>query len=123
MDAPTPSNPNPDPRAEAGPAGQSDANVKVVRGGDIISMLVGGLVYVFVAGCGVLHILAATKIWNPFFWQGQLWTGVFMVAAPTAIMVLTALPYRVRKRMPESVATVGIMALWIAFFWAACGGH
>ncbi len=96
---------------------------KVIRGGDIVGMLVGGFVYIVVAGSGVLHVLAATRVWNPFHWQGQLLTGVFMVLAPTALAVMAALPYRIRQKMPESVVAVGTIGLWIAFFWAACGGH
>lgn len=96
---------------------------KVVRGGDIVAMILGGVVYLVVAGCGVLQILAALKIWSPLHWEGRLWTGIFMVAAPTALAVMSALPHRLRNKIDENVLAVTIIALWIGFFWAACGGH
>ena len=96
---------------------------KTVAVGDILGAILGGVIYVFVAGCGVLHILAATSLWNPFHWQGQLWTGVFMILAPTAIALMAGLHYRIRQKIPESAAAIATLTLWIAFFWAACGGH
>lgn len=96
---------------------------RVISGGDITASIVGGVIYIVVAGCGLLNLLAALQLWNPLHWEGRLWTGIFMVAAPTALFLMAALPYRIRQKLPESVVGVGIVALWIAFFWAACGGR
>ena len=96
---------------------------RLIRGSDLTAYFFGGLIYMVVVGSGILNILAAAGSWNPLHWKGRLWTGIFMVAAPTAIAVMTALPLRIRQQIPESVGAVAILALWIAFFWAACGGH
>ena len=96
---------------------------KVVRGENVTAMLFGGTVFLVVVGCGVLNILAAMGSWNPFHWQGHLWTGVFMVAAPSALAGMAALPAELRKKVPDQVLGLIVLALWVAFFWAACGGH
>jgi hypothetical protein len=100
-----------------------EAGESRISSGDLVSMLLGGVVFAVVAGSGLLNILAALKIWNPLHWEGRFWTGVFMILAPTAIALMAGLPYRVRQKIPEGAAGVAILALWIAFFWAACGGH
>ena len=76
-----------------------------------------------VVACGVLNILAAKGGWNPFHWQGRFWTGVFMIAAPSALAGMAALPYRMRSKMPEPALGITVLLVWVAFFWAACGGH
>lgn len=96
---------------------------KVISSGDIIASIVGGIVYLVVAGSGILNVLAALRLWNPLRWEGRLWTGVFMIAAPTALIIMATLPYRVRQKIPDGAVEFSILALWIAFFWAACGGH
>lgn len=96
---------------------------KLISIGDLLAYLLGGAVVAVVAGAGVLNILAALHLWNPLGWQGRLWTGIFMILAPTAIGLMTGLPYRIRQKIPESAAAIATLALWIAFFWAACGGH
>ena len=101
----------------------SSESSKVIRGENITAILFGGSVFLLVVGCGVLNILAAMGKWNPFHWQGRFWMGVFMVAAPAALAVMAALPAELRKKVPDQVITLSILVLWVAFFWAACGGH
>lgn len=96
---------------------------KSVSLGDILGGLLGGGVFVVVLGVGVANILAALGLWNPLQLQGRLWTGVFLVAAPTTVVLITTLPLRIRQRIPESVAAVVTLGLWAGFFWAACGGR
>src|SRR3954466_8157695 len=50
---------------------------RLVRGSDIHAFVFGSVIFGVVIGCGVLNILAAKGGWNPFHWQGRLWTGVF----------------------------------------------
>lgn len=85
---------------------------KTVSLGDIIGIVVGGAVFLAVSGAGVVNI-----------WRGRLWTGIFLIAAPTAVVLITTLPLRIRQRIPESVAAIVTLGLWAGFFWAACGGR
>jgi hypothetical protein len=96
---------------------------KVIRGEDVTAILFGGTLIVLVVGCGVLNILATRGGWNPFRWQGRFWTGVLMILAPAPLIIMAALPAEVRKNIPEQAVVLGALALWIAFFWAACGGR
>jgi len=96
---------------------------RVISGGDIIASIIGGVVYLMVAGSGILNVLAACQLWNPLHWEGRFWTGVFMVMAPTALVIMATLPYRIRQKIPDGAVELTILALWVAFFWAACGGH
>lgn len=114
---------NPEPTTSAKIPEAPASAVKVIAGGDVLASIIGGLVYLVVAGSGMMQVLAALHLWNPLAWQGRLWTGIFMIAAPTALVVMANLPYRLRQRIPESVLGFAIVVLWVAFFWAACGGH
>lgn len=95
----------------------------VIRGSDLTAILFGGTVAAVTMGCGVLNILAAKGWWNPFHWRGRFWTGLFMVAAPATLGIMAALPAELRKKIPDQVVGIAVVAIWIAFFWAACGGH
>ena len=95
----------------------------VIRGSDVTAILFGGVIFGVVVGCGVLNILAVLGAWNPFHWQGRLWTGVFMIVAPSALGGMTALPARIRTKIPDAVGGWVVLLVWVAFFWAACAGH
>ena len=95
----------------------------VIKGSDITAILFGVPVFLVIVGCGVLNILAAKGLWNPFHWRGRFWTGVFFLLVPTAMVVMTTLPINIRSKIPDSVSGITVLLLWIAFFWAACGGH
>jgi hypothetical protein len=96
---------------------------RIVRGSDITAIVFGSVIFGVVIGCGVLNILAAKGGWNPFHWQGRLWTGVFMIAAPSALAGMAVLPARIRTKLPDALIEWTIVLVWVAFFWAACGGH
>jgi len=96
---------------------------KSIAVGDILGVLLGGAIFLVVLGTGVANVLAALGLWNPLHLKGRLWTGVFLIAAPTAVVLITALPLRIRQRIPESVAAIVTLGLWAGFFWAACGGR
>lgn len=95
----------------------------VIRGSDITAILFGVPVFLVIIGSGVLNICAAMGWWNPLHWRGRFWTGVALLAVPTAMVIMTTLPPRIRTKIPDSVASVTVVLLWVAFFWAACGGH
>lgn len=101
--------PPPSASTEGQPA---KAPEKVISGGDIVGGVVGGVVFLAVIAAGGMNIL-----------RGRIWTGVFLIAAPTAVVLITTLPLRIRQRIPESVAAVVTLGLWAGFFWAACGGR
>lgn len=94
-----------------------------ISGSTITAFLFAVPAVVLILGTGLLNILAALGGWNPFHWQGRLWTGLFMIAAPSALGIMAALPYRIRSKMPDAAASITVILVWIAFFWAACGGH
>lgn len=96
---------------------------KTISLGDLLGVLLGGSIFLVVLGAGIANILAALGLWNPLHLKGRLWTGVFLIAAPTAVVLITALPLRIRQRIPESVAAAVTLGLWAGFFWAACGGR
>jgi hypothetical protein len=100
-----------------------ETETRVIRGEVLTAYLFGGTVLIVVVGCGVLNILAAKGGWNPFHWQGRFWTGVLMIAAPAPLIIMAILPAEVRKNIPEQAVVLGVLALWIAIFWAACGGR
>jgi hypothetical protein len=100
-----------------------ETDTTIIRGEDVTAYLFGGTVLVVVVGCGVLNILAAKGGWNPLHWQGRFWTGVLMIAALAPLVIMAALPAEVLKNIPEQAVVLGVVALWIAFFWAACGGR
>jgi len=95
----------------------------LISGSTVTAFLFAVPAFVVTLGTGLLNILAALGGWNPFHWQGRLWTGIFMIAAPSVLCIIAALPYRIRRKMPDSVGGITVMLVWIAFFWAACGGH
>ena len=95
----------------------------VIKGSDITAYFFGGIIFFTIVTVGVMNILAATGKYNPMHWKGRFWTGVFMLAAPTIMAVLASLPARIRTKMPDSVAEAAVLLVWVAFFWAACGGH
>jgi hypothetical protein len=96
---------------------------KVLRGEDVTAYLFAGTGLAVVVGCGILNILAAMGGWNPFHWQSRFWTGVLLIAAPAPLTIMATLPAEVRKKIPEQAVVLSVLALWIAFFWAACGGR
>jgi hypothetical protein len=102
---------------------ETESAKTVIRGSDLSAIVFGGTVYLFVVGCGMLNILAAEGGWNPFHWQGRFWTGVLMIAAPSALTIMAVLPAEMRKKIPDQAVELGIVSLWVAFFWVACGGH
>src|SRR4051812_1023584 len=95
----------------------------VVSGSDVTAILFGVPVFLVIVGAGVLNICAAMGWWNPLHWRGRFWTGVGLLAVPSAMVVMTTLPPRIRKKIPESVASITVILLWVTFFWAVCGGH
>jgi len=119
-DQPTP----PQPEQPQGQPPSASAGKKPFHfeGGDIIAFGVLLLVFLIVVPLGVLNILAALNRWNPLNIEGRLWTGVFMIAAPATLVIVNALPYRIRKDMPESVGCLIPLAVWIALFFAFCSG-
>ena len=96
---------------------------KTIRGSDLTATLFGGIVFGVAVACGVLNILAATGGWNPFHWHGRLWTGIFMIAAPSTLAIMAALPANFRGKIPDAAIGWVTLLVWVAFFWAACGGH
>src|SRR5260221_13411363 len=110
-------------------ADQPQATAKVatdpgvaVSGSTITAFVFAVPMFLLIAGSGVLNILAATGGWNPFHWRGRLWTGVFMLAASSARVGMAALAFRIRSKMTESAAGITFILMWIAVFWAVCGG-
>lgn len=109
---------------ETKPAEQPEARKQtIVRGSDITAILFGVPVFLVIIGAGVLNICAATGWWNPFHWHGRLWTGILLLLLPTAMTIMTTLPIKIRSKIPDSVGGTTVLLLWVAFFWAACGGH
>ena len=95
----------------------------IISGSTITAILFGVPVIGIVVGCGLLNILAAAGGWNPFHWQGRLWTGVFMIVAPSSMCIMAVLPAATRAKIPVPVLGLSSVLLWIGFFWAACGGR
>jgi phosphatidylglycerophosphate synthase len=103
---------------------QKVAEPKVlIRGSDITAVFFGGIIFLTVISVGLMNVLAATGKYNPMHWKGRFWTGMFMLAVPSAMGILPTLPKRLLSKIPESVLGVTIILLWVAFFWATCGGH
>lgn len=102
---------------------QEEPKKTLVSGSNVTAILFGGILFGVVVACGVLNILAAKGRWNPFRWQGRFWTGILMIAAPSVLGIAAALPYRIRSKIPESALGITVVLVWIAFFWATCGGH
>ena len=103
---------------------QEIAEPKVILSGSTFwSALFAIPIFLTILTVGLLNILAATGVYNPLHWDGRLWTGVFLIAAPGVMALIGSLPAKVLEKMPDSVAEVTILLVWVAFFWAACGGH
>src|SRR5438128_455711 len=105
------------------PVAEAPKPEAVIKGSDITAIFFGGIIFFTVISVGLMNILAATGKHNPMHWKGRFWTGVFMLAVPSAMGIMAALPKRLLSKIPEPVVGVTIMLLWVAFFWAACGGH
>ncbi len=111
------------PSTSAEPTLKEGESKVVLSGSTFFAFLFGVPIILTIVTVGVLNILAATGKYNPLHWKGRFWTGVFMLLAPTVMLVLTTLPAKIRTRMPDSVAETAVLLIWVAFFWAACGGH
>jgi len=93
-----------------------------IEGGDFIAIGMLLVVFLVVVPLGGLNILAALHVWNPLKLEGKLWTGIFLIAAPATLVIVNALPYRIRKDLPESVGCLIPLLVWIALFVAFCSG-
>ena len=107
----------------AEPNNPEEEKQTVIRGSDVTAILFGVPILGIIVGAGVLNICAAMGWWNPLHWRGRFWTGVMLLLVPTAMFVVTTMPVKIRTKIPESVGSILVILLWVAFFWAACGGH
>ena len=110
------------PAAKGGTRPPPPDTKTIVRGSDVTSIVVFIVVLLLVVPVGVLQILAATTAWNPLALSGRLWTGIFLVLAPASLVVTAALPYRIRRRIPESLGCLLPLLFWTALFVAYCNG-
>ena len=94
-----------------------------VQSGDIVGLFILAIVFVVVIPVGVLNMLAAKNLWNPLKIEGRFWSGLLMIVAPLTLLLVTGLPYRIRKNIPDSVGCLVVVAVWAALFLAFCGGR
>src|SRR5262245_21937992 len=89
-----------------------------IQSGDILGAFILGIVFLVVVPVGVLNMLAAKNLWNPLKIEGRVWSGLLMIAAPLSMLLITGLPYRIRKKIPDSVGCLVVIAVWAALFLA-----